>query len=484
MNCFSVVFLEIHCLLHDDFDLGKPFLLFQLYFSLSFSFICYMVFNRIPESGWQVMRGLFAAAVFFFACKTNARTPEPKPTVRVMDSTEMSRYRDLLASFFDSLLNQNGFSGGILVAKNGQVLYEHYQGDTYGNQAVPIGSNTPFHVASTSKTFTSTAILQLEEKKLLSLNDLVKQHWPEFPYDSVTIRHLLNHSSGIPDYAYFLPKYHWDTKIAVANWDVLQMINEKKPDLVFKTGTRFKYCNTNFVLLALLVEKVTGLTFPYYVQENIFKVAGMNSSYILTTLNRGDYMPSWAGNGRIYNYEYLDGLYGDKNVFSTCRDLMKYDEAIRDGKLLNPDSYEKAWQAYFKDGKYSDSWEYYGLGWRLKIFENGLKIPYHNGWWHGNNAVFQRLVADTAVIIVTGNRMNSRIYASAKAANFFRGYFPGNPVTLYSEEAAYSTKENTSSTNQNQGGDNMPSNRPNPDGATQQVQNPPKGNQKLPKPGS
>jgi CubicO group peptidase (beta-lactamase class C family) len=373
--------------------------------------------------------------ILLFACQTIARGPQYVDGLRILDTTEISKYRESLAIFFDSLLNQRGFSGGILVAKNGTVLYEHYQGDVYGTGATLIDSRTPFHVASTSKTFTSTAILQLASKNLLNLDDLLTAHWPEFPYQSVTIRHLLNHSSGIPDYAAFLPKLGWDRKNTVTNWDVLDIINRKKPGLMFNTGTRFKYCNTNFVLLALIVEKVTGLTFPYYVKENIFDVAGMDDSYILTSLNRGDYMPSWTEKGKIYNYEYLDGLYGDKNVFTTCRDLMKYDEAIRSGKLLDPMQYQKAWEPNFKDTKYDEPWEYYGLGWRLKVFDNELKIPYHNGWWHGNNAVFQRLVADTAVIIVTGNRMNRKIYASAKAANIFRPYYPDSIMHQQIEDA-------------------------------------------------
>jgi CubicO group peptidase (beta-lactamase class C family) len=373
-----------------------------------------------------VLQMVIVLGVLFLSCQSIAGPKESgyNDGVRRMDTTEISRYHDALAGFFDSLLNTRGFSGGILVAKNGVVLYEHYQGDVYGSGATPIDSRTPFHVASTSKTFTSTAILQLEAKGLLFLNDTLTKYWPDFPYKQVTIQNLLNHSSGIPDYAYFLTRYGWNKKETATNNDVLDYLNRFKPRQDFNTGARFKYCNTNFVLLALLVEKVTGLTFPFYVNENIFKVAGMEDSYVLTAFNQGDYMPSWTESGRIYNFEYLDGLYGDKNVFTTCRDLMRYDSAIRTGLLLDPLMYNKAWQPFFKDTKYSEPWEYYGLGWRLKLFDNNLIIPYHNGWWHGNNAVFQRLVADTAVIIVTGNRMNRKIYASAKAANLFRPYYP------------------------------------------------------------
>ncbi|MCU0386983.1 MAG: beta-lactamase family protein [Chitinophagaceae bacterium] len=385
-----------------------------------------MDFQKISMVRLLMVKIVVVFGVFVYSCQSIAgpKGPVYLNGVREMDTTEIQKYHDALAWFFDSLLNTKGFSGGILVAKNGKILYEHYQGDVYGSGATPIDSRTPFHVASTSKTFTSTAILQLEAKGMLKLDDSLTKYWPSFPYPSVTIQNLLNHSSGIPDYAYFLTKYGWNKKETATNDDVLNYILQFKPRPDFNTGARFKYCNTNFVLLALLVEKVSGLTFPFYVKENIFQVAGMEDSYILTAYNKGDYMPSWTESGRVYNYEYLDGLYGDKNVFTTCRDLMKYDSAIRTGLLLDPVLYYKAWQPYFKDTKYDEPWEYYGLGWRLKLFDNNLMIPYHNGWWHGNNAVFQRLVADTAVIIVTGNRMNRKIYASAKVANLFRTYYP------------------------------------------------------------
>lgn len=374
--------------------------------------------------------------VSFYACQSIARGPgeEKADSARVLDSLEMVKYRADFTWFFDSLLNSSRFSGGILVAKNGQVIYEHYQGNAFGDSSSPISSRTPFHVASTSKTFTSTAVLQLESRGLLNLDDSLNKYWPDFPYGGITIRNLLNHSSGLPDYAYFLPKYGWDRKITVTNWDILNTLVTKMPSLDFKTGSRFKYCNTNFVLLALLVEKQSGLSFPFYVKENIFNVAGMKDSYVLSPYTKADYMPSWTEGGRVYTFDYLDGVYGDKNVFTTCRDLLKFDSAIRNGVLLDPAVYEKALEPSFRDTKYRDPWEYYGLGWRIKIFDNNVKIPYHNGWWHGNNAVFQRIIADTAVIIVMGNRMNKRIYASAKGANFFRTYYPDGVKSLMGDE--------------------------------------------------
>ena len=149
----------------------------------------------------------------------------------------------------------------------------------------------------------------------------------------------------------------------------------------------------------------------------------MTNSYVVSQNTPEKFLPSWTPGNRIYQFDYLDGIYGDKNVFTTCRDMLKYDSCIRENVLLQPSSYEQVWKPYFKDLHYRDTSEYYGLGWRLKIFPDSIKIPYHNGWWHGNNSVFQRVIADTAVIIVTGNHFATRIYQSAKAANVFRPYY-------------------------------------------------------------
>jgi CubicO group peptidase (beta-lactamase class C family) len=220
-----------------------------------------------------------------------------------------------------------------------------------------------------------------------------------------------------------MDKYGWDKKQVATNADVLYSLYANRPPKEFTPGSRFRYCNTNFVLLALIVEKVSGRLYPEFIKDSIFTPCGMSSSYVVSQKNPQDFIPSFYPGNRIYNFDYLDGIYGDKNVFTTCRDMLKYDSCIRENILLNQSSYEQVWKPYFKDTHYHDTSEYYGLGWRLKIFEDSIKIPYHNGWWHGNNSVFQRLIPDTAVIIVTGNRFTNRIYQSAKAANVFRPYY-------------------------------------------------------------
>lgn len=361
----------------------------------------------------------------FFSCKNDQQRINP-PGIdgfRKMAQQEIKAYHDSISFYIDTLLDNTGFSGGILVAKNGTIIYEHYQGYCDAARCHYISDTTPIHVASTSKTFTAHAIMQLMQQGKLKLTDTLQQFFPNFPYTGISIKHLLSHTSGLRNYAYFMDKDGLYTKGIATNNDVLNFIVKNRPALECPVGSKFFYSNTNFVLLALIVEKVSGKYFPDYIQENIFQPAGMKHSYVFCLRDTSKYFPSFGYRNQIYTLDYLDGVYGDKNVYTTCRDLLKYDEAIRDHILLNADSYEKTWQPLILDKHNFNGSEYYGLGWRIKIWPNGNKIVYHNGWWHGNNSVFQRLIQDTAVIIVTGNVFNRRIYEVTRLANFFRHYY-------------------------------------------------------------
>jgi CubicO group peptidase (beta-lactamase class C family) len=376
----------------------------------------------VSKSKW-LFYALFT--LFVFSCKNQspAQTAADSTNTVIYTGNVSQALKDSLARFLDVFLPQQRFSGGILVVKNGQTLYERYMGFTGDNRDVAVTDTTPFHVASTSKTVTSTAVLQLIAIGKLNLSDSVTKFFPAFPYPDVTIRHLLNHTSGIRNYAYYFPLAKWNRKVVATNRDVLDVLISSRPLQEFPTGTQFHYSNTNFSLLALIVEEISKLPFPEYAKQYVFTPAGMTHSFILNISNQYRYMPSWTASGRLYDFEYLDAIYGDKNLYTTCRDLRAYDSAIRNNILLPQSFYDSAWQPMSADRHYHDTIEYYGLGWRIKRWSNGNKIVYHNGWWHGNNAVFQRVYQDSAVIIATGNVYNSNIYKLGRLANFFRAYY-------------------------------------------------------------
>jgi CubicO group peptidase (beta-lactamase class C family) len=154
------------------------------------------------------------------------------------------------------------------------------------------------------------------------------------------------------------------------NNDVLQYMIKYRPAPEASPNRRYSYCNTNYAMLALIVERITQMPFPVYMQEHVFKPLGMTSTYVFSVKDTAKYIPS-------YNYNNSNESRGFKN---------------------------------------------YGLGWHLLIKPPDPTIVYHNGWWHGNNAVFKRLIADSATVIILGNKFNKNIWAAGKMSSVFTGH--------------------------------------------------------------
>jgi CubicO group peptidase (beta-lactamase class C family) len=229
---------------------------------------------------------------------------------------------------------------------------------------------------------------------------------------------LLNHRSGLPNYAYTMPtdpQWHWKNKHCATNNDMLDYLINNKPLLYSSPDRSFHYCNTNFALLALIVERVTGQSFPDYMKKSIFEPSGMENTFVFSIKDTASYKPSYNAFNRIFPIENMDCIYGDKNVYSTPRDLLQWDKALFNNTIVSKATYDEAVKPYSNE---KPTIHNYGLGFRLMIFPDH-KIVYHNGWWHGNNAVFSRLINDTATVIVLGNKYNRAIYSGFKIANAF-----------------------------------------------------------------
>lgn len=365
---------------------------------------------------------LLLLAVLFYGCNASSGDKKTEddslqfypPTPGKLDQQEFRYYYRELSAFFDTALLNKGFNGGIVVAKNGEVIYEKYMGKVDLRKKDSITSSTPMHIASTSKTFTAIAILRMVEENKLSLNDSLEKFFPDFPYHGVTVKMLLNHRSGLPNYLYFmsnnkwgiLPNKKWNRQYATNN-DVLKMLYDKRPDPTGRPDDRFNYCNTNFLLLALIIEKISGKPFPVYMQEKFFTPLQMTGTYIFTLKDTLTATPSFNYNGTYWNLDFLDATYGDKNVYTTPRDLLKWDQALYTDQVIGKALLDSAFAPHSFE---KQSVHNYGLGWRLQILPNGKKVVYHFGKWHGSNAVFARLTDEKATIIILGNRYNESIY--------------------------------------------------------------------------
>jgi len=378
------------------------------------------------------VKTIFNAIVFLafiYGCNeaaSNGETVHPEdslqyypPTPSQIDKQEFRQYHRVLTAFFDSMLIRRGFNGSILVAKNGSIIYERYAGYTDLRTKDSLTPVTPLHIASTGKPFTAMAMLRLVQENKLSLNDSLEHFFSGFPYPGITVKMLMTHRSGLPNYIYFMDAEKKNLRY-VTNNDVLHYLVTKKPNPSYKPGTRFNYCNTNFVLLALLIEKVSGKTFPAFMKENLFDPLQMKNTFVFSLADTLTATPSFKHNGGYWQNDMMEGTYGDKNIYSTAQDLLKWDQALYTEQYLSKALLDSAFTPYSNE---RPSIHNYGLGWRMLIIPNGKKVIYHFGRWHGFNAAFARLPDEKVTIIILGNKYNSTIYkAASKAYNLFGDY--------------------------------------------------------------
>ena len=327
-----------------------------------------------------------------------------------------------IESFYNKNWPNNSANGSILVAQNGQILFEKYDGYANFRDKTLITKSTPLHLASVSKVITATAILKLINAKKIELDQKVNTILKEFPYPDVTIKTLLNHRSGIRNYAYFTDrdKTVWDRHNILTNQDILTIMETKNIGLEFKTDTRFSYCNTNYAMLALIIEKITKQSFEDAMKNIIFEPLGMKNTYVFNyNRDKDTAVTSYKGNKIEIGTDYLDAVYGDKNIYSTPRDLLKFDRARNAANFLTPELNAMVYKPYSNERKGTKN---YGLGIRMVNWETGQNFYFHNGWWHGNTSSYITLPKEGVTIIALSNKFTRKTYDVRKLSVLFGDY--------------------------------------------------------------
>lgn len=355
----------------------------------------------------------------------------PEATISAIPASEIYKSEIEVIDSLTKRTLQRQNNGAFLIAKDGKIIYENYNGKTHFRKGTDsINAHTPFHIASVSKTLTAGAILQLVQSGKIHLQDLVQQHLPSFPSNTATIETLLNHRSGLPTYDHFMENFGWSTKEFVKNHDVLDFLAEKHEEIGIRTANKgFVYSNTNYALLALIIEKVSGLSYPEYMKKYIFDPLEMNDSYVFQHQDSAIHLPSFYANGRMYRFDYLDYVYGDKNIYSTVRDLLKWDQALKNG-FIKEELLTLAYTPYSfeKPGTLN-----YGLGWRMKDFPQNKRILYHNGWWHGNRASLYRCLDEDLTMIALSNNDYAGVYEIRLVADIFGKYYQNGKYIIENE---------------------------------------------------
>ncbi|MET4081117.1 CubicO group peptidase (beta-lactamase class C family) [Pedobacter sp. UYP30] len=319
-----------------------------------------------------------------------------------------------IADFVSNLHKKYGFNGNVLVEKKGKILYQTAIGwaDYLHRDSLKI--NSEFELASVTKTFTGTAVLQLVEEGKLSLNDNVKKFFPNFPYDGITVKLLLSHRSGMMNYVYFIDdifrKEKRNMKKGVTNKEVMDLIAERKPRPYIKPDVRFHYNNSNFMVLGAIIEKVTGERYSQYMMDHVFKPAGLKHTHVYSKAEYEKIPVDVVGHDRTWKYSvaqnFLDGPVGDKGIYSTIHDLLLFDKYLKNGRLLKPSTLDSA---YVGRNKRVNGHFNYGYGWRLFEGKNMDQVVYHTGWWHGFRHIYVRDLSKDIVVILLGNLTNGSL---------------------------------------------------------------------------
>lgn len=328
-----------------------------------------------------------------------------------------------IAFQYNKLINKNEFYGQFLVAKNGKILFEDYQGFAYKEKDDKNRKNKPLHIASVSKVLTAAVILRMVDQGKIGLEDKVSKYLKNFFHEDITVRMLLNHRSGLRHYGYFIERdVKWDKKNRITNQDILDLINTGKIHLESKPGTRFAYCNTNYSLLALIIEKVSGMRYHEAMDKLLFKPLGMKNSFVFDYEKHHDTVSQTYKASKLrLAFDHLDLVYGDKNIYSTARDLLKFDLATYSDKFFSKKIKKEIFKGYSYEAKGEKN---YGLGIRLREWKEAPTLTYHNGWWHGNTSSYITQKTDTLTIIALSNKMTHKTYQTKKFIALFNAKYP------------------------------------------------------------
>ncbi len=334
----------------------------------------------------------------------------PDSLIMDLDSVVINAKAHYIDSIFSRLHKRIGFNGTVLYGEKGRLVYKNAFGYADAGKKDSLETNSAFQLASVSKMFTAAAIMILRERGELSFDDTLGEIFPGFPYEGVTIRHLLTHRSGLSRYMSLAHEKWTEKNKTFSNQDMLDLFMEYKPDPYFKADQGFHYCNTNYALLACVVEKVSGMSFDKFLKMNVFRPLRMNNSFVYNH-NHDSLVPFYVEKGvpgyeyrgwRVYQCRdyYLNGVMGDKGVYSTVEDLFKFDQALYNGLLLSDSTLQEA----FTPGspKYWKRKDNYGFGWRIRTREDSC--VYHYGWWKGFRAFYIRDMKNEKTIIVLNNR--------------------------------------------------------------------------------
>lgn len=328
-------------------------------------------------------------------------------SIRLVYSPEDADPR--IDEFMKRLHSRSAFNGNVLIARKGKIIYRNSFGwaDYLHRDSLKIDSQ--FELASVSKPLTATAVLMLVEQGKITLDQTVNDFFPDFPYENVTIKQLLSHRSGLPNYVYFVDGIWKEKRKGVSNKEVMELLAKHKPNRYNVPDARFLYNNSNYMVLAAIIEVVSGQSFTVFMQENLFRPLGMKNTAVYSKVDYEKIPTGVIGHDKIWRrsvvQNFLDGPVGDKGIYSTVDDMFLFDRAMTEGRVLKTELLDSAYSALSNPvrGVFN-----YGYGWRL-YEKDGHTIAYHTGWWHGFKNLYIRDLKNDITIVLLSNMANGSL---------------------------------------------------------------------------
>ena len=340
---------------------------------------------------------------------------------------------NLMKELAGALNEKDCFNGAWLFAEKGEIVSTGALGFRDPENTLPITEDTIFQLASVTKQFTAAAVMLARREGLLELDDEITKYFPEISYPGVTIRHLLTHTSGIPDYFddgdWFIRIWKEEKRVP-GNDEILRFLCKTEAKPYFAPGEGMHYSNTGYNLLALLVERRSGVPFEEFLQKKIFEPAGMNSTRCChirrdgipfenfaraTVLEDGKYVADVdsAEDGDVVAF---DGLNGDDYVYTNIFDMLRWDRALREGKVLTLEEqklmYTPAKRNNGEDAVYDEVEGLgYGFGWFVGRDEELGRIVSHSGGMPGVATWLERFIDEDRMLVI----LTCRDFADVRA---------------------------------------------------------------------
>jgi N-acyl-D-amino-acid deacylase len=328
------------------------------------------------------------------------------PSLTVGQSLPLEKGMDLLTDWLETLYSRDAFGGTVLIAKFGRICFEGHYGFADIDGVIPLSNHSSFALASVSKQFTAMGIMLLVQKGKLTLHDKLVQHIPELAdYREITIKQMLQHTSGVPDYMDLANK-HWEAEIVLTMRDLIALFEKRRPTLSFAPGDRFEYSNTGYALLGEIIFRASGTPYAEFMAEEIFKPLGMNDSAAFNLASKECTLRSRVfgfrksficfGKKVCCDLNYLDGVFGDGGIYASGEDLVRWDSALRNGTLIPCEIYEEAYvSGELNNGETTG----YGFGWEIESPD----VVDHWGEWQGFTSYVRRDLKKHTLLVVLSN---------------------------------------------------------------------------------